>query len=346
MASRSSSSDDGDATTISPLRTRGQRRVTVELWIILGLLALGAVARWVDSPAPRQLPALQVFGSALSPAVVLAVMAAWSRRWPLAAAASAFALMQLALIVPWSLPGDRTQHGDDVDPLVVMASNLHIGKAEVDAVISAVDDHEVDVLMLSEATPGALRGLRAAGVGDRLPHALTRPREDAAGALIFSRYPLRHGTVPPAPRTFFNSPATRVIAPTGDVIVLSVHPVPPWPGHTALWYAELEALASWADGVPGGTPLVVAGDFNATTAHPVFRRFAELGLRDAHREVGGGPVTTWPRMTIPVVGVTLPGWFHIDHVLARGMNFGDAGVVRIPGSDHDAVWAELVPPDG
>jgi endonuclease/exonuclease/phosphatase (EEP) superfamily protein YafD len=84
----------------------------------------------------------------------------------------------------------------------------------------------------------------------------------------------------------------------------------------------------------------MAGDFNATAAHPAFRRFGDVGLRDAHREVGAGPVTTWPRFAFPGLA-QLDGWFHIDHVLARGLAATDAGVVRIPGSDHDAVWAEL-----
>lgn len=34
---------------------------------------------------------------------------------------------------------------------------------------------------------------------------------------------------------------------------------------------------------------------------------------------------------------------HLDHVLFRGMDVADAGTVRVPRSDHDGVWAALVP---
>lgn len=326
-----------------PARTRGQRRVTVELWIILAVLVAGASLRWVDSPVPQQLPALQALGTALVPPVVVAIGAALSRRWRLTAAASILALVQIAHVAPSWAPGDRAVDSASGDPLVVMASNLRYGRGDVGSVVAAAEELDVDVLVFLEATASALSSARATGVDERLPHAVTRPREDAGGVLLFSRYPLEASGAPPVPPMLFETPAVQVASPQGDVVVLAAHPVPPWPGHTALWHAELSALASWAGTVPEDVPLIMAGDFNATKAHPVFRRFADAGLRDAHREVGAGPVATWPRMSLPL-SISPPAWFHIDHVLARGLDVADAGVIRIPGSDHDAVWAELTPP--
>lgn len=325
-----------------PARTRGERRVTVELWIILAVLVTGASLRWIDSPVPQQLPALQALGTALIPPVVLAVGAALSRRWRLTAAASILALVQIGLVAPSWVPGARAVDSPPADGFVVMASNLHFGRGDIDSAIDAADELDVDVLVFLEATASALRSARDTGIDERLPHAITHPRQDAGGVLIFSRYPLGTPAAPPAPRLLFDSPAVRVASPQGDVVVLAAHPAPPWPGYTPLWYAELSALAAWAASVPSETPLVMAGDFNATRAHPVFRRFGDAGLRDAHDEAGAGPVTTWPRIFYPLP-MSTPGWFHIDHVLARGLDVADAGVVRVPGSDHDAVWAELTP---
>ena len=73
----------------------------------------------------------------------------------------------------------------------------------------------------------------------------------------------------------------------------------------------------------------------------MFRRFQHAGLNDAHRQVGAGLVVTWPRTGRN--GVTLPAMVHLDHVLFRGMDVTDAGALVIPDSDHDAVWAALVP---
>lgn len=65
------------------------------------------------------------------------------------------------------------------------------------------------------------------------------------------------------------------------------------------------------------------------------------GLHDAHREIGRGPVATWPRSGrwgVPIIQL-----LQLDHVLSRGFGIAGAGTVITPGSDHDAVWAQLVP---
>jgi len=80
---------------------------------------------------------------------------------------------------------------------------------------------------------------------------------------------------------------------------------------------------------------VLAGDFNASWGHPGYRAIAQT-MTDAHRAAGQGWVRTWPagrRLIRPFV--------QLDHVLTRGLGVVDAGVVRVPKTDHAAVWARL-----
>lgn len=112
------------------------------------------------------------------------------------------------------------------------------------------------------------------------------------------------------------------------------------PAHSDLvggWVTEMRGLRHWAGTVTG--PVIMAGDFNATTAHPELRRLVggdPTGLQDC----GGGlfAAPTWPRDGVPVVPVPV---LRLDHILVRGLSCVDSGVVGVPGSDHAGVWADL-----
>ncbi len=328
-----------------PQRNRGQQRVTVELAAVLALLALGTALRWVNSPTPALLPALQAIGPLVVPptAALLLVTAATTRRRRTAIAAGVLLAVHVGLLAPSWIPGpQRAVAGAADDPLVVMSSNLRYGTAETRAVADAVRRQDVDVLVVLELTSAAHDRLRVIGIGRQLPYVLGATREDAGGAAVFSRYPVTRssgGLTPPS--LLYETPAATVQTPDGPVVVLAAHPVPPMLRQTRRWHRELTALSAWAAETPSDLPLVLAGDFNATTAHPALRRLGAAGLRNAHLEAGGGPVATWPRFDSG-----WPAWLHIDHVYVRGLHITGAGTTRIPGSDHDAVWAALVPDTG
>ena len=88
---------------------------------------------------------------------------------------------------------------------------------------------------------------------------------------------------------------------------------------------------------PPGTRLV-AGDFNASPAWPVYRRVAGR-LEDAAvlvaKERGGRPSRTWG----PAPGT--PRLLRIDHVFVEGVRPVDTRVVTIPGSDHSGLLVEV-----
>jgi endonuclease/exonuclease/phosphatase (EEP) superfamily protein YafD len=90
---------------------------------------------------------------------------------------------------------------------------------------------------------------------------------------------------------------------------------------------------------PDGPLRILAGDFNATLDHADLRRVLAGGYEDAASVVGAGLHATWPE------GRLVPPTVAIDHVLAdERAGVRAVSVHTLPGTDHRAVFAELVLP--
>lgn len=316
------------------------RVVTALLGAATAGTAALTVVRWIDAPTPPLLPALQAIVPAGLPAAALVTaVAAAVRRWRITAVSGILLAVHLVLAAAWWLPGPHRAAAGTGEPLVVLASNQQLGMGDTADVAAAVRERDVDVLVLVEATTATLDGLRAGGVTERLSHAAGTPADgmSASGTLILSRYPLRNAGVRAPPGLRHELPVAIVDAPSGDVLVAGVHPVSPVPRDTVVWHRELAALARWSTRLPSDLPVVLAGDFNATTDHPVFRRFAGAGLSDAQRELGRGRRRTWP-----TVDDGPPPLVDLDHVLIRGLDVTAFARLPMTDSDHDGVVASLV----
>lgn len=118
----------------------------------------------------------------------------------------------------------------------------------------------------------------------------------------------------------------------GPVRVAAVHPMPP---HAAPhdWSVMLGQLGEWqreADEMP----LVLAGEVNASTAHPQFRDLAD-GLASASLRWGILPQPSWP------VSGPVPAFTGIDHVLVRDLRVLRSDRFTVNGTDHAGVVAYL-----
>lgn len=330
--------DDGTrdaATTDDPRSGQPQWRFGLGPVSLIAAALLTGV-RWIDADRFEPLAALQALVPWLVvPVVLVLAFATATRWWRTVVAALALLAVHATLLAPWWIADDPVGPISE-PPLTVMAANLQYGRGDAATVVDAVRARDVDVVVAIETTAGSRAALRRAGLDRLLPHAVGRTREDAGGTMIHSRYPLGDVDAPPAPSLTYDAPVARVEAPGGDVLVLGAHPMPPWPVDTGLWHAEVVALANWSARAPDNVPLVVAGDLNGTSDHPVIRRFRRSGLDDAHEVAGAGRPLTWPR-----AGGPLPPLLHLDHVLARDLYPVAAGMVDVPESDHAAVWARL-----
>ena len=303
-------------------------------WAVAGTLAGWAAARLAGADRLRFAEAWAVPLLSFTPQVTAG---AWAGALllrgagPAAAAAVAGAALTAA-VGPRAVPYRQPPAAGPV--LRVLTANLLAGRAVAEAVAELACRTHADVLFVQELTGDAAAGLQRAGLGDLLPHQVTQPGPHARGS-IYARYPLRGA--PPGARPSAARCTARLVLPSGQFVQLAcIHaapPKPPWsPGAAARWRGQLSALPA-----PGGSPRILAGDFNATLDHAQFRRLLRSGYVDAASQAGHGLSPTWG----PRPG-RRPALLAIDHVLIdRRCAVLAISAHRLTGSDHRALYAEL-----
>jgi endonuclease/exonuclease/phosphatase (EEP) superfamily protein YafD len=265
------------------------------------------------------------FGGALG--VLALVLSRW---WTggIVLAATALLVTQLVRRVTRSVRPDRSGR-----PLRVLAANLYLGRGDVKTVVELVREHRVDVLNLLELTPEAVDELDRAGLFDLLPYRVLRPAAGGAGSGVVCRHPLSELSLVGPSR--LAQPSVHVDLGGIAVQVVAVHPVPPTVS-AAAWREESAVLPRPAS---IGPVRILAGDFNATLDHAVFRQLLRTGYLDAGQQCGAGLVPTWPGLAVPPL-VTL------DHIVVDARATVVAfRVFDLPGSDHRCVYAELLLPE-
>lgn len=247
----------------------------------------------------------------------------------------------LAAHVSWISPqflGDAPAAGNGVRSVQVMTANLLVGRADAAMVVRSAAVERVEILVLQEVTPEALRELEEFGVDEAYPHRAGEPADGVRGTMVFSTYRIREVE---RLDTGFGSWAMNVVLPEGQLRLYAVHTRPPL-GDAEDWREDLEALV---DAAEADRQLDLAvGDFNATSDHDLFRRFADdADLHSAAERANSGWQPTWPEHgERKVWGVPLPRVVQIDHVLVgRTMTALATDTVSIDDTDHRAVVAEV-----
>lgn len=209
--------------------------------------------------------------------------------------------------------------------LAVLQANLKVGAADAASVVRLAQG--ADVAMLEELTTGERARLAAAGIDRALPSAYTAVLPDGGGGLgIWSRYPLSDEHNYPGYQLGVLSAVAAT--PHGPVTVVAVHVLPPYPYAPSTWRGEIARLRGLlGDLAKARRPVIVAGDFNATTDNAQFRALLH-GYVDAAEVSGAGYHPTYPtdRWFGPVIA--------IDHVLAYRARPRRLHTVTLPGSDH------------
>ncbi len=268
---------------------------------------------------------------ALLGAVLLASRRSWTAVVIGAVVVLCLAVLQLPLFVAASTPPEGAR-------LVVLQANLGLGGADAAALVGNIRELHVDVLTAEELTEGAANRLGAAGIGELLPYHFLAAEAGASGTGIWSRYPLidslRHDGFS------LGVLSARVAVPdAGQVQVFAAHPPPPWPTSAQTWIAEMDGLADvLAEATRHNSAVIAGGDFNATVDHAQFRHLLNGGYRDAAEQAGAGFVPTYP------TDYPFPPLLTLDHVVTHDVVAHAVFSVRLPGSDHRALQAEMVLP--
>jgi hypothetical protein len=217
--------------------------------------------------------------------------------------------------------------------------SLRRGLVRPGPVIDLVRRLDVDVLSVQELTPRAESRLRAAGIDGLLPWAHVVPARPgsvpSASGAVWTRLPAEEADAVPG---VFEQPTVRLAVPGAQAVeITAVHTAPPAtsPRSVRDWAGDLAALPA-----PDGAVLrVLAGDFNATVDHAALRAVLRRGWVDAALLVGRGLDWTWRPLRLPCPRLT------IDHVLIDPhISVATVQLVRLPGSDHRALVADLVLP--
>jgi endonuclease/exonuclease/phosphatase (EEP) superfamily protein YafD len=223
-----------------------------------------------------------------------------------------------------------TPDGPAVAQVRVLTSNVEFGRG-TDALVAAVRRHQPDIVFVEECEYTCDATLRKS-LGSGYPHRRAQVAGGSEGSVILSRFPLKPAEGVPSVMAMPGA----VADVRGHAVRLQLaHPMPPMPSQIDLWRRELGELRDFA-ARRDDTPLILAGDFNASQDHAAFRRILDTGLRDAARLTGDDRTPSWPARTAPTLGA------QIDHVLlsadfsARTTRFLD-----LADTDHRALVVDL-----
>ncbi len=218
------------------------------------------------------------------------------------------------------------------EKLRLMTINVHLHNRRYDLVAAAIAAENPDAVLLVEATPHWIKGLRQTLA--TYPHRLFRLTENSASIALLSRVPLRRGqAIPLGPQ---RTPALRagLCRDKTCIEIIGVHFTPPLnPRMARARRTEIEDLTTYAERL-GNPRLAILGDFNLTPWTPFFvRLLTRTGLRDATE--GLGVRSTWFSDLAPF---GLP----IDYILVGPeIQVLDERVGRHIGSDHYPLTADL-----
>lgn len=215
----------------------------------------------------------------------------------------------------------------------LMTVNLLHDRCDVAGFSRLLERLDPDVVVTQELGPTC-----ADILGSAYPHHRLRPALDFTGRGIATRLPVSFGDVdmPGRPGT-----SATLELDSGVVRMAGVHllnPINfPWWASVKDRGRQLERLFAWLE-EDIETPVVVAGDFNASPRWPAYRRtaarLADLVAERAAR-AGVQPERTWSWR---------PGWprlLRIDHVFGRDVKATHVEVHTIRGTDHAPVVVDL-----
>jgi len=308
-------------------------------WSIIALLAALAMGQLLHYEPTTLLIALyDLTPLVYLPAYGVMAVALATRHWLLVSAATALIVLQLLWVVPewWPI---RAEPRPPADSPTVRLFDANISDANTDptGLARQIEASHPDIVTLEEVTQGNMEALRVTHVLDRFPWRFIATGLGPSGIGVWSALPtdgleLWRADDHPEIRGWVTIASTRVRlyvfhddAPVGD-------------GGPGLWKHQLSDLRRAL--AVESRPLIVAGDFNATSYNGELHSILHLGLRDGAIERGQGWRMTWPAnraLTPPVV--------RFDHVLvSAGIVVIGYRVGRGAGSDHRPIVADLAVP--
>lgn len=310
-------------------RRRTRRQVIIWTSVAVVISACAATLPYLEIRGVAAIPVAQALVPLGALALlVLALTALIFRVWTAALVYIIGAVISGAPALTPVHVGEACETGTRV---TVLSFNAKLAGADPAALAGLIHTTEPDTVMLLEADETLIDAvLTEHELTEVLPY---RTREvtpgRANGSVILSAYPLSGEEDIPGSE-FDQVSAVATLPGTGTVRLAAVHPPPPvWQPNG--WRSGIDDITTWVHQT-GDDRLIIAGDFNASFAHPVLRRLAS-DLRSAAEAAGPIPWPTWPEEK------PIPPFTAIDHIFARGATPTHWDSFHIDNSDHRAVIA-------
>ena len=319
-----------------PRRRFGPVRWSVALFLGAGA-ALATLPDLVGLDAYSPFAQLNAFRPLLVTALAVLVgigllITVFARRfWPVPVVLALVALVGASLVLPRTTAEATPPAGGTT--LKVLALNVYEGEADPDSLAALIDGQDPDIVSIPEAGGRYKSELEPLlePLGYELHSSISPRRDDVAGNTIAVAD--RLGDVETRVGDDVQFPYLEATGGgLGELRFVAFHSVAPVPRSVGQWREDLGTLSEWC---AGDTPAVVAGDFNASLDHSVFRN-AITGCSDAAAQTGNGLSGTWPTWA--------PEWLgpQIDHVLStEGIVAESFETHLVPGTDHRAVVTTL-----
>ncbi len=303
--------------------------------LVLSLMATQWSQWWVTSLLTIFRPQLVVLGVAV---FVMAIV--WHGWFQAAIGAGIVAVNLASMASQLAAPAMAIPVSDD-GRLRVMTFNVLYSNNNVMALRRSLAEWQPDVVLLQEVTRRWNGDLDA--LADLYPYRVQltdqRPLLDAHGSAVLSRFPVLETARPDLDALPGRLTAARLSIDGHEVWLASTHLVKPATiGGQVEQRAQLADLIAWTESVR--EPLILGGDFNSTLYTAQMETLTKgEGFQP---DLRAGPwwqvvLSTYPAW-LPVLGLK------IDHVLVRGAVIDDARIIRIEGSDHRAVIADIALP--
>jgi endonuclease/exonuclease/phosphatase (EEP) superfamily protein YafD len=301
-------------------------------WGYAGLALLG-IALWLcgwDSSNSFLIYATVYAPFLLLPAYPLLGVGIARRSVPFAIVCGVLVLAQLATVRVVVVPGASVARGPVVFRL--LDANLQHTNRDTAALAASIARNKPTVITLEELSNTSIGPLEA--TLSAYPYHVERIR-GGTGIGLYSKLPLSDTSFGLLGRNPIIH--ATVTAGTKHIAMLVLHTTAPRPGQEeATWRNQFRELPGLVKALPADA--IVVGDFNATMLNRPLRHVLSVGhLQDA--ALGNG--VWWPRTWARNMHV-VPPLIEIDHLLVgRGAGARSFHVISDPGSDHQAIWADV-----
>lgn len=218
-------------------------------------------------------------------------------------------------------------------PVTVFFANVERRNENYEGLFQLLRNEKPQVAIFTEVNERWANKLKE--IGETFPYAISKPREDKYGMILFSRFPL-------VEKEIYETAGLPVSGLTFDIVLdvegrhlhlLASHNLAPLSqANFDKRNAVLESLAEYVNAKNLATVLV--GDLNVTPLSSYFRKLLSTAhLLDAR--AGRGYFPSWPTHTFPLL---VP----IDHCLHdSSTEITDFYTLRGSGSDHTAIVCKI-----